>query len=268
METRDAAPDVSARLVGREVARGARETCGNAGFPPTRTFARRARPGQANGHAESKLAENRPAGRTVVSAQIRLDDRAPIGRYVDGLRDCGGQSSGVDDAFRDSGLFPIRRDFWADDDGLSRPPRTGQIVANLRVACDVHDGAGYPQAAMPFDNFNTPRVINKQQNFFVTGPSDSWQYSVASLARECPRVSCFGDGEPCLCPRGLQWAEKAADLTAESAELVSVKRGRRDDVRAKNIQEGFGDLAFLSMVCAKDNGAPLVLGRLCRVFSR
>ena len=88
METRDAAPDVSARLVGREVARGARETCGNAGFPPARTFARRARPGQASGHGESKLAENRPAGRTVVSAQIRLDDRAPIGRYMDGPRNC------------------------------------------------------------------------------------------------------------------------------------------------------------------------------------
>jgi hypothetical protein len=46
--------------------------------------------------------------------------------------------------------------------------------------------------------------------------------------------------------------------------------GRRDDVRAEDIKEGFGDLAFLSVVCTKDNSAPLVvgLGRLCRVLSR
>ena len=88
METRDAAPDVSARLFGRQAARGAGETRGDAGFSPTRTFARRARPGQTSGHGDSKLEENRPAGRVVMSAQIRLNDCVLIRRYIDGLRNC------------------------------------------------------------------------------------------------------------------------------------------------------------------------------------
>jgi hypothetical protein len=99
----------------------------------------------------------------------------------------------------------------------------GQIVANLTGACHVQDGAWHAKTAMPFDNFYTSGVIDKHQNLFVTGPSDSWQYSVASLARECPGVSRFGDGEPRLCPGGIQRAEKAPDLAAESAELVGVK---------------------------------------------
>jgi hypothetical protein len=50
-----------------------------------------------------------------------------------------------------------------------------QTVANLTVASHVQDGAWHAKTAMPFNNFYTSGVIDKHQNLFVTGPSDSWQ---------------------------------------------------------------------------------------------